>query len=265
MFPPMGPSLGVAPGTLLVAIAQRGAAGRLGRSPAGETGVRADLQRGCHRRVPCQRGRRRWAVRGRIDPPAHHRRSTDVGRRGRRLSSIRRPTTTAWSSWPPTAGPTATRCGTGTCRPTPTPRWRPAALLTVRATFVDGEDHTRLFDHHAELMPNFRDYVARAGRGRRWSCSTGRCRRGRRARRAGHVLTRQGVGEAGITSRPESTVPNRSPPACQSRRAASTSSWLRATKFHHMTIGSGNGTPPSSSTRASPAARRASSARPGAR
>jgi deazaflavin-dependent oxidoreductase (nitroreductase family) len=36
--------------------------------------------------------------------------------------------------------------------------------FTVRATFVDGEDHTRLFDHHAELMPNLREYVARAGR-----------------------------------------------------------------------------------------------------
>ena len=36
--------------------------------------------------------------------------------------------------------------------------------FTVRATIVDGEDRTRLFGHHADLMPGFRDYVAQTDR-----------------------------------------------------------------------------------------------------
>ena len=36
--------------------------------------------------------------------------------------------------------------------------------FTVRATFVEGADRQRLFDHHAELMPAFRDYVGKADR-----------------------------------------------------------------------------------------------------
>ena len=63
----------------------------------------------------------------------------------------------------------------------------------------------------------------------------------------------------------DATGPNRSAPASQSRRAASTSSWVRATKFHHITIGSGNGTPPSSRARAGPGALNVTSWRPGGR
>jgi deazaflavin-dependent oxidoreductase (nitroreductase family) len=36
--------------------------------------------------------------------------------------------------------------------------------FTVRATFLDGEDRQRLLDHHTELMPGFRDYVAQTDR-----------------------------------------------------------------------------------------------------
>lgn len=36
--------------------------------------------------------------------------------------------------------------------------------FTVRATIVDGDDRQRLFDHHAELMPGFRDYLDRTER-----------------------------------------------------------------------------------------------------
>ena len=47
------------------------------------------------------------------------------------------------------------------------------------------------------------------------------------------------------------TVPNRScPSVSQSSRARATSSWVRPTKFHHMTRSSAYGSPPSSSSRA---------------
>ena len=48
----------------------------------------------------------------------------------------------------------------------------------------------------------------------------------------------------------ERTTPNRSSPADHWRRASETSSRLRATKFHHIKRGSGNGIPPSSRARA---------------
>ena len=37
--------------------------------------------------------------------------------------------------------------------------------------------------------------------------------------------------------------------ACHSSRNATTSSWVRPTKFHHITIDSPNGSPPSNSSR----------------
>jgi hypothetical protein len=43
------------------------------------------------------------------------------------------------------------------------------------------------------------------------------------------------------------------------------SSWLRATKFHHMDTGASNGSPPSSSARVGSVAATATSARPAPR
>jgi deazaflavin-dependent oxidoreductase (nitroreductase family) len=39
-----------------------------------------------------------------------------------------------------------------------------AHCFTVQATVVDGDDRRRLFDHHAELMPGFRDDERRTDR-----------------------------------------------------------------------------------------------------
>ena len=61
---------------------------------------------------------------------------------GRRLSSIRRPTTTAWSSWPPTAGPTDPLWYLRNLQANPHATVEAGrGCFTVRATFVDGEDH----------------------------------------------------------------------------------------------------------------------------
>lgn len=47
-------------------------------------------------------------------------------------------------------------------------------------------------------------------------------------------------------------MPNRSEPVVQSRKAAASSSCVRATKFHHMATSSRKGTPRSRSARAGP-------------
>ena len=55
---------------------------------------------------------------------------------------------------------------------------------------------------------------------------------------------------AGMRASSDATVPNRGSPAFHSAAARSTSPRWRATKFHDMRIGSGNGSPPRSTTRA---------------
>ena len=47
-----------------------------------------------------------------------------------------------------------------------------------------------------------------------------------------------------MRGRDEATVPKRSAAAIQSACARAISSWVRATKFHHISTGSSNGTPP---------------------
>src|SRR5581483_4897044 len=74
-------------------------------------------------------------------------------------------------------------------------------------------------------------------------------------------------GGAGIRPSPVSTGPKRPSPASQADRASTISSFVRATKFHHMRTGSGNGVPPMSRARAGPppATSSPSSPPPGAR
>ena len=71
----------------------------------------------------------------------------------------------------------------------------------------------------------------------------------------------QGGGPTSIRSRVDCTRPKRPSSAAHCRRASDTSSRVRATKFHHMSTGSGKGTPPSSSARAGPSAPSAHSSR----
>ena len=52
-----------------------------------------------------------------------------------------------------------------------------------------------------------------------------------------------------MRGRDEATVPKRSAAAIQSACARVISSWVRATKFHHISTGSSNGTPPTRTAR----------------
>jgi predicted dehydrogenase len=75
----------------------------------------------------------------------------------------------------------------------------------------------------------------------------------------------QGGRPTSIRANDDRTVPNLGSPSDHCRLASDTSSRPRATKFHHMKTGSGNGTPPRSSALLGPAAASASSSRPSPR
>ena len=85
------------------------------------------------------------------------------------------------------------------------------------------------------------------------------------------VPARHGTGSdhtatgAGIRRIAEPVSPNRSEPAFHSRPASVTSSRERPTKFHHMTNGAPNGSPPNSSRRVGPVVTSRSSSGPGPR
>src|ERR1035441_1662572 len=71
-----------------------------------------------------------------------------------------------------------------------------------------------------------------------------------------------GGGLTSMRANGEATRPNRSSPVAHARHASEISSWVRATKFHHMKSRSAIGTPPINIARLEPRDSKRHSARP---